>query len=121
MMTGGEVEEEEVDMMVEVIIDVGIEEGMMSQDHRMVGNGPSQMVEEAGTKAIQIETGWTHSNTAVAKVSTLVRQIHGGVLHPPWTLSHPDFFHQGVPLSENPLVPRKNFRAKCPFRPIFAF
>ena len=78
MMTGGEVEEEEVDMMVEVIIDVGIEEDMMSQDHRMVGNGPSQMVEEAGTKAIQIETGWTHSNTAVAKVSTSFVQISAG-------------------------------------------
>ena len=39
----------------------------------------------------------------------LVGQIHGGVLPPPppWTLSHPDFLDQGVPVSENPKFPEK--------------
>ena len=31
----------------------------------------------------------------------LVGHIHEGVLHPPWTLSHPDFLNQVVPVSEN--------------------
>ena len=50
----------------------------------------------------------------------LVGHIHEGVLHPLWTLSHPDFLNQVVPVSEN-LQFREKRAPECQNWSIFEF